>query len=118
MLWMLFSVAVSIPWLNDLSTLIGLPLAILTIAGIGYIPGYVNAFNVVSLLLDRQPPFKVLSPKDAVTVVIACLNEEATIGESLSYIKRQDYKGNIQVIVVDNGSTDRTQKWLWVLAKL
>jgi len=108
MLWMLFSVAVSIPWLNDLSTLIGLPLAILTIAGIGYIPGYVNAFNVVSLLLDRQPPFKVLSPKDAVTVVIACLNEEATIGESLSYIKRQDYKGNIQVIVVDNGSTDRT----------
>ena len=76
MVWVVFSVIISIPWLNDLSQLVSKPLAILIIAGIGYIPGYINAFIVVSLLLDRQPPFKTLNPKEPVTIVIACMNEE------------------------------------------
>ena len=61
LLWVVFSVIISLPWLNDLSQLISKPLAILVIAGIGYIPGYINAFVVVSLLLDRQPSFITLN---------------------------------------------------------
>jgi biofilm PGA synthesis N-glycosyltransferase PgaC len=38
LLWLLFSIIVSVPWLNDLGALIGKPLAFILIAGIGYIP--------------------------------------------------------------------------------
>ncbi|MCK9216977.1 MAG: glycosyltransferase [Firmicutes bacterium] len=107
-LWAVLSVFLSIPWVHDLSKIVTMPVAILIIAGIGYIPGYINAFNVTSLILDKQPALKIKNPGDAVTVLIACLNEERNIATTLKYIKNQDYQGNIKVIVIDNGSTDRT----------
>ena len=108
-IWMLFSIYLSLPWLNDLSKLVTLPIAILIIAGIGYIPGYINFFVISSLLLDRQPKFKVTDPDIPVTIIIACRNEENAIPMTLKYISHQDYKGEIRVIVVDNASTDQTQ---------
>lgn len=108
--WVVFSIILSIPWLNDLSAIVSMPIAIFIIAGISYIPGYINAFNLSSLLLDRQPKLKDINPKDGITILIACLNEENNISKALQYIKNQDYEGNIKVIVVDNGSTDKTLK--------
>ena len=108
LLWLLFSIIVSIPWLKDLGALIGRPLAFILIAGIGYIPGYINMFIAVSLIFDRQPQFKTTNPTNTVTVIIACHNEEKSIAHTLSYIKSQDYHGSLRVIVVDNGSTDKT----------
>ncbi|WP_077369588.1 glycosyltransferase family 2 protein [Anaerosalibacter sp. Marseille-P3206] len=107
-LWMVFSIVVSIPWLNDLASIVGKPIALLIIAGIGYIPGYINLFTLASLLLDRQPGFKTINPLDPVTIIIACRNEEKCIADTLYYIKKQDYEGEIHVIIVDNGSTDKT----------
>lgn len=106
--WMLFSIYLSIPWINDLSSIVPRGISIAIIAGIGYIPGYINAFNVVSLLLDRQPKFKTIDPKDSITILISCWNEEENIVEVLKYIKNQDYQGKIKVIVIDNASTDMT----------
>lgn len=106
--WMIFSIYVSLPWVNDLGMIVTKPAAILIIAGIGYIPGYINAFIVTSLLMDRQPRFLETSPNDEVTIIIACKNEERNIANTLRYIANQDYDGNINVIVVDNGSTDNT----------
>lgn len=108
MLWMIFSINVSKPWILDFSNVVSLPVALFIITGIAYIPGYVNAFILVSLLLDKQPKFKVKQPKDSITIVIACHNEENRIRETISYVAKQDYKGNIKVIVVDNCSSDRT----------
>lgn len=108
LVWMLSSIYLSIPWVNDLSYLVPKGIAIAIIAGIGYIPGYINAFNLASLLLDRQPKFKTINPKDPITILIACWNEEENIGEVLEYIKNQDYEGKIKVIVIDNASTDKT----------
>lgn len=108
MLWLIFSVIVSVPWLNDLASHIGRPLAFIVIAGIGYIPGYINMFIAVSLIFDRQPPFRTTDPTDSVTIIIACRNEEKSIAHTLGYIKNQDYRGSIRVIVVDNASVDKT----------
>lgn len=109
-IWMFISIIISIPWVNDLSLVVGKAAAVLIIAGIGYIPGYINAFIAASLLLDHQPQFKTLDPKDPVTIVIACRNEEKAIPETLKYIKKQDYGGQILVAVVDNASSDDTSK--------
>lgn len=106
--WMIFSIYVSLPWVNDLGMIVTKPAAILIIAGIGYIPGYINAFIVTSLLMDRQPRLLETSPNDEVTIIIACKNEERNIANTLRYIANQDYDGTINVIVVDNGSTDNT----------
>lgn len=109
LLWMILSILLSIPWLLDLSEVVTMPGAILIISGIGYLPGYINFFIIASLLLDRQPKFKVDDPEICVSIVIACRNEEKVIGQTLQYIKNQDYKGEIRIIVADNGSIDNTQ---------
>jgi len=43
-----------------------------------------------------------------ISVVIPALNEEKFIGECLESLKKQDYPGKYEIIVADNGSTDRT----------
>lgn len=109
-LWTTFSIIVSLPWVFELGIIVSLPIAVFIIAGISYLPGYVNAFMVVSLLLDRQPSFKVSDPDIPITIIIACHNEEKNIGTTLKYIKQQDYRGIINTIVVDNNSSDETGK--------
>lgn len=106
--WMTLSIVLSLPWVHDLEQYIPSFVAIAVIAGISYIPGYMNAFMIASLLVDRQPTFKTLAPKEDITIVIACRNEEKGIGETLNQIAKQDHEGKIDVIVVDNGSIDRT----------
>jgi peptidoglycan/xylan/chitin deacetylase (PgdA/CDA1 family) len=43
-----------------------------------------------------------------ISVVIPTLNEERFIGECLESLKNQDYTGEYEIIVADNGSTDAT----------
>lgn len=52
MAWLIFSVYLSLPWLHELSSIVSLPVAIVIIGGIAYIPGYMNAFLVISLLIE------------------------------------------------------------------
>jgi len=44
-----------------------------------------------------------------ISIIIPTLNEDKYIGKTLEAISRQDWpKGNVEIIVVDNGSSDRT----------
>ncbi|MGC7846362.1 glycosyltransferase family 2 protein [Desulforudis sp. 1088] len=106
--WVAISVILSQPWLHDLSQVVGFLPALLIITFVAYAPGYLVAFLAVGLLLDRQPPFKVADPDLPVTILIAARNEAPNIGMTLRYIARQEYRGPIAVILVDNGSTDGT----------
>jgi len=108
LLWAVISIILSAYWVHDLGMVVSKPVAVLIIAGIGYIPGYINAFIVMSLLMDRQPNFVTTDPDDDITLIIACRNEEKSIEDTLQYIAHQDYEGLIRVIVVDNASTDKT----------
>lgn len=107
-LWFLFSVYLSWPWIKDLANIIGMVPSILVIAGIAYIPGYMNAFMVLSLLLDKQPKLKIHNSTEPISVLISCKNEEKGIRDTLKYLSFQDYEGEIKVIVIDNASTDKT----------
>jgi succinoglycan biosynthesis protein ExoA len=48
-----------------------------------------------------------VSDEDLVTVVVPALNEERFLGRCLDSLRRQDYR-NLQIVVVDGGSTDDT----------
>ncbi len=108
MIWMITSIAISLPWVYQLGAYITVPIALLIIAGIAYIPGYFNAFMVSSLLFDKQPVIKESFPTEPITILIACYNEEKGIEMTLEYIKKQDYTGDVRVIVIDNNSSDKT----------
>ncbi|WP_053364733.1 glycosyltransferase [Bacillus sp. FJAT-27251] len=108
LIWTAFSIYLSVPWLDSLSSVVPWIAALLIIGGIAYIPGYMNAFLLSSLLLDRQPKYKNERPADPVTVLIAAYNEEKGIFNTLSYVAGQDYSSRLKVIVVDNDSSDAT----------
>lgn len=109
-IWCVISIYFSIPWVKSLAEYVTLPVSVLIIAGIAYVPGYMNAFMVSSLLLDRQPPLKHTSASVPVTVAVACFNEEKSIANTLRYIAQQEYNGKINVIVIDNNSSDKTSE--------
>jgi peptidoglycan/xylan/chitin deacetylase (PgdA/CDA1 family) len=45
---------------------------------------------------------------DMISIVIPALNEERLLPDCLRSLKNQDYDGDCEIIVVDNGSTDAT----------
>jgi len=113
MLWMAFSIYAGQPWLGQLSALIGTLPAWLVIAGIAFLPGFMNAFLVVSLLLDRRPGITTLSEEmPGITILVAAYNEERHIAATVQSIGQQHYLGPVQVIVVNDGSTDGTRAQL------
>lgn len=98
-------------WIEDFSGIVGPVMAYLVIYGIAVIPGFINAFLVVSLLLDRRPKFLPnLTVQDlpAITILVAAYNEEQNILSTLESIERQQYPGAFRVIVINDGSTDGT----------
>ena len=46
---------------------------------------------------------------DPVSVIITCFNLERFIGEAVRSVEEQDYGGIIQLVVVDDCSTDRSR---------
>ena len=54
--WFALTVAIALPWISELSGLIGMAFALLAVGGIALVPGFMNAFLIASLLLDRRPP--------------------------------------------------------------
>lgn len=107
-MWIVFSVYISASWIKDFSKIVSLPATIIIITGIAYVPGYLNTFLVVSLIMDRQPPLKDEYPLEDITILIAAKNEADKIENTLSYIAKQDYTGKYKILVIDNGSDDAT----------
>jgi biofilm PGA synthesis N-glycosyltransferase PgaC len=109
-LWAAFAIIVAYPWIADLADALTMPVAITVVAGIAIVPGYLNAHLLVSLMLDRPPPVddggEATLP--AITVIVAAFNEEERIEETLRYALNQDYPGQVDVLVVDDGSSDGT----------
>src|SRR5690349_24358190 len=106
--WFALTALIALPWIAELSTRIGAPLALLGIGGIALVPGFMNAFLIASLMLDRRPPRSKPSRYPAVSILIAAYNEEASIADTLRSINNQDYPGVFEVFVIDDGSQDRT----------
>jgi biofilm PGA synthesis N-glycosyltransferase PgaC len=82
--WAAMSLFAGRVWIEQLSVVVGAPLAWLVIVGIAILPGFMNAFLVASLLLDRRPAVREYpAGLPGVTVLVAAYNEEAHIASTM-----------------------------------
>jgi poly-beta-1,6-N-acetyl-D-glucosamine synthase len=109
-IWVCFSLWLSRAWIRTLGHDITLPLAIVVITGIALIPGYLNIQLLSSILLDSPPPLRFDVEFPLVTLLVAAFNEEESIAETLDYALRADYPGPFEIVVADDGSSDRTRE--------
>ncbi len=104
--WTAVSICLSLRWLADLSDLVSRPVALIIIGFIAYVPGFMNAFMLGTILLDRRPPHRPQAVYPPVSVLVACYNEALNIGDTLTSLAAQDYPGRFEVVVLNDGSTD------------
>jgi biofilm PGA synthesis N-glycosyltransferase PgaC len=106
--WTAFSVWLSLTWLAELAAVTNVVFAVIAITFIAYIPGFMNAFLLTTLSLDRKPPRRVPSSYPGATILVAAYNEADAIRDTLASLAAQDYPGPFQVLVLNDGSTDDT----------
>ena len=110
--WAVLSYRLAGRWIADLSSVTGSVIAYLAIFSIAIVPGFMNAFLVCGLLLDRRPLRRHIDAYPGVSILIAAYNEQDSIVSTVESIARQAYPGELDVIVVDDGSTDHTLREL------
>lgn len=114
-LWFSVSVWLAGPWVNDLSAVVGYYPAWLVILFVALIPGFTNAHILASLLMDSPPPLPQDVKLPPVTILIAAYNEENTLPGTFEALAKQNYPAEVEIIVVNDGSTDGTAAWLQTL---
>ena len=102
------SIYLATPWFVDLSKVVGPWLAGYLIGFIAIVPGFMNAFVLVALTFDRRPGHIQTLTYPPVTILVAAYNEEDCIEDTLRSIYAQDYPGEIQIVVINDGSVDHT----------
>jgi len=108
--WLGLSIFLALPWLHELADMAGWPLALLTVGGVALIPGCANAFLIAGLVLDQRDDFQGRPPPPPLTLLVAAYNEEDCIAETIESIARQTYPAPLEILVIDDGSTDRTRE--------
>ncbi|WP_251373360.1 glycosyltransferase family 2 protein [Polynucleobacter sp. MWH-UH2A] len=102
------SIWLSLPWYSDLAAQIGKIFACFLITMIAIVPGFMNAFVFISLLLDKRPPVIADQRYIPVTVLMAAYNEVNSIEDTLASLIKQEYPDKIKIIVISDGSIDGT----------
>jgi len=112
--WAVASYMLAERWIHELGAVVGSVLAHVMIFGIAILPGFMNAFLVFGLLVDRRPPRSSFADSDlpGITVLVAAFNEEESILSTIASIAKQEYPGPVEVMVINDGSTDGTMERL------
>jgi biofilm PGA synthesis N-glycosyltransferase PgaC len=106
--WTVFSIWLSLPWLRELASHTNTAFAVIAITFIAYVPGFMNAFLLSTLTLDRKPARRAATHYPGATILVAAYNEAAAIQDTLSSLSLQDYTGPVEILVLNDGSTDET----------
>jgi len=96
-------------WLSDITAVYNCYMATFIVLGIALMPGFINVFVLMCMLLDKRPKHKhTETDLPPITILIAAYNEGENIQQTLISITHQYYPNDIQCIVIDDGSTDDT----------
>lgn len=107
-IWLGISLFFAVCWAQGISSLPSLYVW-WVILGIAILPGFFMGVMFFSNLLH----WRIISYPDTeknTTILMSARNEEAQIEDAIQAIINQQYKGHIQLLVIDNGSTDQTKE--------
>ncbi len=108
LMWTGVSIWLSLRWLADLASAAGWAFALIAIGFIAYVPGFMNAFLICTMLLDRKPALRPVTDWPGVTILVAAYNEAGAIRDTLVSIARQNYAGPCEILILNDGSSDET----------
>lgn len=108
--WAIFAYVTAQHWMGEPATPGQRWMAHLLLIGSAVLPAFVHAFLAAGLLLDRRPPRSRFADTDfpAVTILIAAYNVQDGILDTLASIDAQRYPARIEVMVINDGSSDAT----------
>jgi poly-beta-1,6-N-acetyl-D-glucosamine synthase len=114
--WVVFAVWASGPWRGELEAALGPVMGWVIPILLAYVPALVIGFMLFTLLVNPYRELELAAPTGpwpagrwpAVTLVLAARNEADAIVPTLERVAGLTYPGPIEVVLADNGSTDRT----------
>lgn len=107
-IWVIICINLSHQWIVDLADFITLPLSYLVVISIALIPGFMNMYLLVNFLMDKRKNYFQPFYYPSISILIAAYNEEKYIKKTLLSIQKQIYPANVEIILIDDGSTDDT----------
>lgn len=110
LLWLALSSVLALPWLRYVAGRLPGWYALLVIMGIALLPGYLMCAMFLSNLLHARPKPPAGPYREPVTVLICARNEAMGIYRTIAQVAAQGYAGTLEILCVDNGSTDGTQE--------
>ena len=115
--WVALCIFLAIPWISGLAKFMPLAFATVVVCSIAIIPGFIYTFLALSLMSDNRPQAKHLSASEfpGISVLIPDYNESKNIINTVESIQNNNYSGPLEIIVIDDGSTDATP---FILASL
>lgn len=116
-LWAGVSIWLSYPWFLDLSKIIGGVVASFFILFLAIIPGFINSFIAVALLFDKRPKAKELSSAPDISILLPVYNDGSLVESTVESLLQQNYSGSMSIILINDGSTDKTAEILDSLEK-
>lgn len=110
--WLVIVTLINLPWIIQLSHHIAFVFAALAITIIAIIPSFWYAFTLIGFFLDTRPKPKPITNYPGVSILVAAYNEEDCIVDTIISLNKQEYPGEIEIIIIDDGSSDRTVELL------
>lgn len=108
-LWMSISIWIANTWINEVVQASSYFFMLFALSGIAFIPGFIIVFLYSSMALDKRPKVD-LSKVINTTVLVAAFNEEENVLKPLLATEEQEFNGLLEVIVIDDGSSDKTSE--------
>ncbi|MCB9245006.1 MAG: glycosyltransferase [Flavobacteriales bacterium] len=72
----------------------------------------INAWEALSPSTAHDPPSVAPSTPPSCTILVAARNEQENLEKLIPDLKAQQYPARLEIVIVDDGSTDGSRKWL------
>ena len=109
LLWAIFCAVLAGPWARAASMQLPSGYVLWVIVGIALLPGYLMCMMFLSNLFHAKTRVSTIPCKEPVAVLICARNEQDCIFQTIRNIVQQNYDGCIELLCVDNASSDGTR---------
>ncbi len=98
---------IALDWIVDIQRELGQFVWVI-LFGMVFIPCFATIFVTTTLLFKQQRRKSEYNSYPPISILVACYNEQDNIIDTIQSILAQNYKGEFEIIIADDGSTDNS----------